>query len=117
MVQRAVRREESVIDPMFYIPEGVDELSYNDEDTNIDVDSSDEEGYVLEFSYDEADAAYDYDGEDIDYSEAPETPQILGVIPPQVIRMSASGSEVVDVILDIDGAVGVSKYEVRVTKI
>lgn len=91
---------------MFHIPDGVEELYYDESQTT-------DEPFVEEV-VDDADITDQTD--DIDYSEQPETPQILGILPPQVIRMDASGNEVVDIVLEVDDVFDATKYEFRVTK-
>lgn len=119
MTQRAIKREPTALDPMFFIPEGVDELVY-DEDLSYQANTSASEGDVdddlaeVEFNDDNVDYG---SPDDVDYTDAPETPQIIGIIPPQVLRTGDSGAEVVDVILEVEDVDGVTNYELRVTKI
>lgn len=106
MAKRAVQQTRSVIDPMFHIPEGVQELYYDESQTTDEL--------VVEELAEDADITDESD--DIDYSEQPETPQILGILPPQVVRMDAAGNEVVDIVLEVDDVFNATKYEFRVTK-
>lgn len=107
MAQRSVKRSESVIDPMFFIPEGTDEFVYTESEIEV-VDDAD--------NFAEIESSYD-DGSDFaDYSDDPDTPDILGVIS-QTVRTSASGSQVVDVVIEVEDIEGIANYEVRVTKI
>lgn len=101
MAKRAVKTGRRVINPMFAIPDGVDELYY---DENILADETDEDNFAEES---DADAG-------IDYSDQPDTPQVLQVVE-QIVRMDASGNEVVDLIVEVED-VGVEDYEFHVTK-
>lgn len=108
MAQSAAKREESVIDPMFYIPEGVDELVYDEQDEFDNTTEQDE--FVV------TDAYIDYGSDDADYSDTPDVPDILGVVS-QTLRRSPSGNHVVDLVIDVEDVDSISKYEVRLTKI
>lgn len=116
MAKRAVRRGTSSINPMFYIPEDVDELVYEDKRTDafieFDDEAAEEAEYVFEYDGDDEASA----GDDSDYNETPDTPQVLGIIPPQLFRMSDSGVEVVDVIFSVEDVLDADNYEFRVTK-
>lgn len=103
MSNRPIRRKIQTIDPMFNIPEGVDELIH-DEDASDD--ANDAEG-SQEFS----------EGviEDEEVDDRPPTPKILGIVS-QTIKTLKSGDERVDVVLDVEDIVGVDKYEFRVSK-
>lgn len=97
MATDSVKRDEIVLDPMFYIPEGTDEFIYEEQDY-----------------FDESESFGDDVAVNVDAS--PDTPTILGVIS-QTIRVTQSGAEVVDVVLDVEPVEGISKYDFRVTKI
>jgi len=88
---------------MFNIPDGVDELVY-DEDLSDDANFA--EG-PQEFS----------EGviEDEVVDDRPPTPRIIGIVS-QKIRTLNSGDERVDVVLEVEDIVGVDKYEFRVSK-
>lgn len=106
MAQRAVKRSQSVVDPMFYIPEGTDEFVYSDE--AVSVGDSLEETVIDDTFVGEDDYA--------DYSDTPGVPDIMGVVS-QTIRTTAAGNQVVDLVIEVDAMEALSKYEVRVTKI
>lgn len=114
MAKRALQNSKTVIDPMFFIPEGVEEVVHGEGSTSANDVEDDDLGSSGSEEYGEDDS--EYAGDTVDYSEAPETPQIIGVITPQVIRATDTGAEVVDVILEIDDVVA-DDYEFRVTKI
>lgn len=111
MTKRAIRRSQAPIDPMFFIPDDVDELVY--EDTGFDEIVEPEDGFI-EVIVEVEDGGGGDDG--TDYNETPETPQVLDIVPPQIIRMGDDGSEVVDVIFEVS-EVDADTYEFRVTKI
>lgn len=110
MAENAAKRTQTAIDPMFFIPEGVDELVYDDTERNLDVEIVEEESEEI---YDDV---FLVDDTETSNTEAPETPDILSVIE-QTLRKTASGNQVVDVVVEVDDIPGISKYEFRVTKI
>lgn len=110
MAKRPVRRGTKKLSPAFNIPEGVDELAY-------DEDSSDAANYAesvdgeVEFASDTSVVQT----QPTDTSGAPPSPQVLGIIK-QTVRTLANGDERVDVVLDVEDIVGVDKYEFRISK-
>ena len=85
---------------MFHIPEGVDELEYDDNN----------------FEYSSEDFEDSGDGtDDTDYADRLDTPQILGIIN-QFIKEDDSGKEVVDVVFNVEEITGATDYHFRVTK-
>ena len=110
MAGRAVRTKTAEINPMFYIPDGVEELKYGDDllvDANFGDDSDDD------LDLNDASLA----GDDTnDYTDEPETSQVLSVVS-QTLRATATGTEVVDVVFNVSDVAGVSNYELRVVKI
>lgn len=111
MGKRPVRRGATAINPMFYIPEDADELVYRDNNYDAVIEF-DEEGDIYEAYVEYVDESDD----DSDYTGTPDTPQVLGIIPPQTFRMTDSGAEVVDVVVDVETVLG-AEYELRVTKL
>lgn len=111
MAQNSARRNEYEIDPMFYIPEGMEDFVYseNTEDAGSEADAA-----VEETVYD--DSYITEEGEGMEYPDAPEVPDILGIIPPQIIRTTATGNQVIDVTIEVEDIPGISNYEIRVTK-
>lgn len=107
MAKQPIKRSQSEIDPMFYIPEGVDELVYSDGAESLYLDADEEES-----------AEESFVGEDDygDYTEGPDVPEIIGVVS-QTLRTTAAGTQVVDLVIEVDDALGISKYETRVTKL
>lgn len=105
---KAIRRPATEIDPMFFIPDGVDELNYTE-------GNSTGEELVDEVSVDmDVD---DYGDPPVDTTETPETPDILAMVTPHSMHTSDTGAEVVDVVFEVEDIAGVTNYEVRVTKI
>lgn len=92
------RRGVSTIDPMFFIPEGVDELSYEgdnffDEDVSLDTST--------------------VSGPDED-EDGLEVPKITSIT--QKVRKTKAGMDVVDVIFEVQDIEGVKDFEIRVAK-
>lgn len=106
MAEKSVKRVEYALNPMFHIPEETDEFYYSDEDINTDVDSVEENSLYDGF-------VGDYD--DLDYSDSPGVPDIIGVVS-QTVRTTAAGNQVVDVIIEVEDMDAASNYELRVTK-
>lgn len=112
-------RDKRFVDPMFYIPEGIDEdtwaytqpdeVTYDNEDFSLNEVESDEFGDV------DSDVTIIDDG-DASSDDAPMTIDNLTVIS-QVLRRANDGSQVVDLVVEVDDIPGITKYEFRVTKI
>lgn len=114
MTGKAVRPEVVEIDPLFYIPDGVDELKYRESFISSDgnLDSDDDSDDDSDVDTDAADSGID----DTDYSDDPETPQILDVAS-QTIHVTDTGAEVVDVVFDVSDVTGYTSFELRVDKL
>lgn len=106
MAEKSVKRTTTELDPMFYIPEGVDEFVYDDRDFDYDASAAEES----------IDDSFVVDDGDADYFDGPATPEIVEVIS-QTIRTTAAGNQVVDLVVEVEDLPGLSKYEFRVTKI
>jgi hypothetical protein len=106
MAQRPVRQRKSSVDPMFFIPDGVDELEYREEE--IFVESSEEDTIISADVYEEPEFESDTDDSDL-----PGVPDIYGIFS-QTLRRNSSGSQVVDVVLDVEDMA--NQYDVRITK-
>lgn len=113
MSNNPVRRNIDVISPLFDIPDGVDEFVY-DETSSGELTLSEDS-----FSGSEGDE-YDFSGDvfvtddDINYSNAPPTPAINGVIE-EIVHTGPTGNQVIDVIIDVQDIEGAINYEFRVT--
>lgn len=105
MAEKSVKRTTTELDPMFFIPEGVDEFIYHDRETTYET-SQEETG----------DDFFVTDDGDADYFDGPATPEIIEVVS-QTIRTTAAGNQVVDLVVEVEDLAGLSKYEFRVTKI
>jgi hypothetical protein len=97
MARVPAKRAQTKINPMFHIPEGVDELIYQDFDPS-------------DIYY------YDTDTGENDFVGGIPTPHILGVIE-QTVRTLPSGTQVVDIVLEVEDIPGIEEFEVRVAKI
>jgi len=106
--------EKTVIDPNFYIPEGLDSFIYEDADNPGPLPSTlAPDSDVVEIYND---AAADEDSESGEIShDAPAIPQNV-IIVDQRIRTSPDGRQVVDLVLSVDDVDGVIGFDVRVTK-
>lgn len=96
MAKKSVRWLETEINPVFFIPDGANELVYSDDEIDLT-------------GLDEGSISPDDDVEEVI------TPNILG-IESQVLRTTKVGNHVVDVTLLVEDIPGFDKYEVRITK-
>ena len=113
MTTTPVQRNVTPIDPMFPIPEGVDELVYG---TNSGIDPARQgTGPVDSYTGSIVDPNYFPQQEGIGQVVVP-TPEIIGIVSQQV-RRAPSGDNVIDVVIEVSEVVGTTKYEFRVTKI
>jgi hypothetical protein len=112
MARRAVREQKDSINPVFFIPDGVEELEYSDRSVTVSADEIDENEFDIDIDVDTSDSS---ESPDSDADEL-EVPQILSVIS-QSMRMDSSGKEVVDVVFDVTAVSGVTSYEMRVVKL
>lgn len=110
MTKRPIKRSNSPIDPMFFIPEGVDELVY-DEDLSYRANNTVSDELVEEEAG--IDVGIGDSGDSADINQL-ETPQIVSVVS-QTIRADDTGREVVDVILEVTPSAGALSYEFLVT--
>lgn len=108
MAKKSVKPGVTEVDPMFFIPEGVDELVHKDT--------------VLfeELSEEDRESGEDFGG---DYAEGEEdseddldTPEVLGIVS-QKLRRAPGGIQVVDVVVEIAEVEGSTNYEFRIVKI
>ena len=114
MAGRTTRRDSAALNPMFPIPEGMEDEFFYDEDAaqrDLISDEIDESALIDEFGDFELEEIDD----DTDYTETPDTPQIFGVIQ-QTVRFLPDGTQLVDVILSVEDVPGAT-YEVGVTRL
>lgn len=102
-----IRRETDDISPMFYVPDGVDELFYSDEQSVVDTEEDNEPVEISDTFVSE---------DDINHYDGPETPDIIGLTS-QTVRTSNTGNQVIDVVIEVEDIPGIENYEFRVTKI
>lgn len=114
-------KDKRFVDPMFYIPEGMDDDTWvYREDANSDIDSETTtldatEGGFDDFEVVEGDVTIIDEG-DASEDDAPLTVDNLTVVS-QVLRRAADGTQVVDLVVEVDDVPGINKYEFRVTKV
>lgn len=98
MAKKSVKRTQTIISPRFFIPEGVDEFTYDEKSAaGVAVDISDD---------------YWLATDDAIYGDSPLVPDILGIIE-QIFRTSPYGTQVVDVVFDVEDVAGATNYEFR----
>lgn len=117
MAKKPVIRDTKVVDPLFYIPKGMDGWEYvakpvenetSDDSIQLSPDGSGDNAPPAEAD------VHIIDNTKVDGKlRAPSTLSIVS----QKIRRNPDGSAVVDIILDIEDVPGNIKYEIRVTKI
>ncbi len=102
--QRAVKRDIKTLDPLFFLPEGVDELEFDrggvfiDEDANVNLID---------------DIEVDVDPGVPGGPQQLTTPRILGIVS-QTIKTQSNGAQTVTVVLDVSDVVGATNYEFKV---
>lgn len=112
MANTPVQRPVSSLDPMFAIPQGVDELQYSDVGDSAGVTDLIDDYTGLPLREDvNAEIVFEDDKDN-----SVEVPDILSIIN-QTIRRSPGGVNVVDLLVEADNLPNISKYEFRVTKI
>lgn len=108
-------RDKRYVDPMFFIPEGIEDevWAYRTEDV-VTTDSED-------FSEADDDYSVDSDVTVIDEGDASDDDSPIAVnnltVVSQVLRRAQDGTQVVDIVVDVDDIPGLTKYEFRVTKV
>lgn len=107
MAKKSIKTGVTQLDPMFYIPEGVEELAYV------------EEGGVGQYLDEDSQDYGDFDipeDEDVDPNAELGTPEILEIIS-QTVRNGLRGApNVIDVVFDVSDVEGADKYEFRIVK-
>lgn len=106
MAEKSVSSQPTVIDPMFFIPDGVEDFVYSENERNLESVPEEETG----------DDSFVTDEGGVNYFDGPDTPDILGVVS-QTLRTTNTGAQVVDVVIEVEDIPGLSKYDYRVTKI
>lgn len=110
MAEKTPASKKRLIDPNFFIPDGVTTFEFTelgDEDSAELEARSNDEAELGEVSLEDSDL-------DEDSDDTPDAPQIYGILS-QVIRTAPDGSQVVDVVLDVDDLNVGEEYDVRIT--
>jgi|SRR5690606_30467008 len=124
MAKKSVARNQESIDPLFFIPDGVDELTHEEPETlarplrepSDDGFSDDGMGFFDDDFMDYSGVGYFDVDVDSSYEEgALATPTVVNVVS-QTVRQTSSGMELVDVVIEVEG-IGGQQYEMRVTKV
>lgn len=115
MASNPAKTNETIVDPAFYIPDGVVEMHYDDSDV-IGSDNGfagdDQEDVFVEFDGD----IYIVDDDSIDSDEFLEVPDNFTIIS-QTIRTAPGGTQVIDLVAEVDDVAGDVTYEYRITKV
>jgi len=112
MARRAVKEQKDAINPVFFIPDGVEELEYSDTGITLSADEVDENEFDVDIDIDTSDSSESPDNNDAGDLEVP---QVLDVFS-QTVKTNASGNDVVDVVFDVSPVSGVTSYEIRYVK-
>ena len=99
MARNPVQHRKSTVDPIFFIPEGVDEFAY-DETYLFDGDDTSTGGE---------------DTDDKDNDDKLETPDSFRIVK-QTVTEGKGGRQVVDVVAEVEDVDGAIRYEFRLTK-
>lgn len=105
--KRPVKRDTKILDPLHFLPEGVDELEFDRGGVYVDEDSE----TVL----------FDDIGVDVGPgipggTEQLATPRILGIVS-QTVKTQANGAQTVTVVLDVTDVLGAVNYEFKVARL
>lgn len=113
MASNSVKPTETVLDPTFFIPEGVSEFVYSDStpsqatDQEVDTSISDEGPGDDVYLTDDSDAR-----DEIVLLDAPDELTVVS----QTVRTGPGGQQVIDIVCEIADVPGASNYEVHITK-
>lgn len=109
MAEPVVTQSITVVDPSFYIPDGVTEFVHEEYSTVVTTPEEDSDEFLTDDS-----ALMEETLEDtIDEDEIIPVPEIIGVS--QILRTSPGGQQVVDVTVEVEDIPGYTKYELRIT--
>ena len=115
MAKRSAVRNGRTLDPMFSLPDGMDDWAYSDKPEN-DLDAAQE---ALEFvdSEDDVDSELAIiDDGDEETHDAPPVPDNFVVLS-QTLRRAPDGSHYVDLLFQVDDIPGVVKLDVGYSKV
>lgn len=107
-------RDKRYIDPMFYIPEGMDDRVWAYQETPDVGEEPEDEDFSDDFDV-ESDFSI-IDESDSEGDDAPMAVDNLTIIS-QTLRRAQDGTQVVDIVAEVDDVPGATKYEFRITKI
>jgi hypothetical protein len=121
MAHKVIQPDTLTLNPLFAIPEGMNQYIYEPspgiEDGDVDVDETVE--FLDDDTVDESGIPpdiYIVDETFIpDESGRPEAPTDLTVVEQQV-RVTATGTQYIDLVVEVIGQEGLSKYDFRVAK-
>lgn len=109
MTERSVKNTVIEVNPMFFVPEGADDIVVNPSSRFADTTEGD---FDAEELYGSSEMSDEYDSA---LGDAPETPDIIRVVS-QEVRTNKSGNQVIDLIIEVEDVLGAVKYDYRVTK-
>lgn len=117
MAKRREFTETSILDPMFYLPEGLRGVDYSEDE--LDLAQETDELTTQEIFGDEdyiEDEGYVVDDADMELAEDVDSPNELTVIE-QIIRTLPNGMQVVDLVIDVETVADAIDYDFRVVKV
>ena len=106
--RRSVNDDVVIINPLFPIPEGLRDFTYEDREFAFDPDTDKYENDTDDVSVGSE------DGEEEEPEAVPAVPKTFSIIK-QTIRTKADGSQVVDLTVEVEAVKGAEKYEFRLT--
>lgn len=106
-IRRSANHDEVIVNPLFPIPEGLRDFTYEDREFPFDPE-------VDKASSDTEDVSIGEEGEGEEDDEIPAVPTTFRVVK-QTIRTKADGSQVVDLTVEVESVDGAEKYEFRLT--
>lgn len=115
MAKRSIATRKTLIDPLFALPPGGEEEFVFSRDTaDGDIGNITDDDFYDGDDVDDDD--YD-DGETPDNDFALDTPEIVGILPPQILRRAPGGQQVVDIVLEVEEVLDATTYEIQVDKV
>lgn len=103
--RRSPNSDVTIVDPLFPIPEGLRDFTYEDREFPFDpdIDKNDTE-----------DSGLGEEGEGEEEDVIPQIPKTFKIVK-QTIRTLKDGSQVVDLTVEVEAVKGADKYEFRLT--
>ena len=112
MAKAPAKESKTLLDPMFFIPEGAESEFEQFDPTDVGSLDDTEAASNVQIITDETVGEQDYG----DYSESLNVPAILGVVSQKIIT-DAAGNQVVDLTIEVEDLPGVDNYQLRVAKV